>query len=173
MISRRHNSGKEVIERTAVPVVDVIDSLIKKRNINTTQKQFPITEEEIWGCVEYMLDAKSPGKNEDIDFTISYNQEGELCVNTESMTDWIYLTSLTYGRMFSPNLRDLNFLYGIGLENVMREILEDLQAGHSDFTSSALHRIVHRSFVKSYGELSPQDVHLLLTSLRGEESDCT
>ena len=173
MIIRRPKSGREVIERTAVPVTDVIDSLIRKRNINTTQQQFPITEDEIWGCVDYVLDAKNPGKNEKIDFTISYDEDGELCVNTESMTDWIYLTSLTYGRMFKPNLKDLNFLYSVGLENVMREILEDLQAGNTDFSSSALHDIVHRSFIQSYGELTPQDVRLLLSSLKGEESDYT
>ena len=173
MIIRRPKSGREVIERTAVPVTDVIDSLIRKRNINTTQQQFPITEDEIWGCVDYVLDAKNPGKNEKIDFTISYDEDGELCVSTESMTDWVYLTSLTYGRMFSPNTTDLNFLYCVGLENVMREILEDLKTGNTDFSSSALHNIVHKSFVKSYGELSGQDVILLLDSLTNGDNDET
>lgn len=173
MISKRPRSGKEVLERNAVPVLDVIDSLILKRDINTTLNQFPITEEEIWTCIEYWLDKKNPSKKEKLEFTISYDDNGELCVSTESMTDWIYLTSLTYGRMFSPNVRDLNFLYSVGLKNVMREILEDLKNNNTDFSSSALHEIVHESFVRSYGKLLPEDVYLLLDSLTEKSNDNT
>jgi uncharacterized protein (DUF433 family) len=173
MISKR-GSDKEVLERNAVPVDDVIESLVTKRDLDITLKQFPITDDEIWACVEYYLDQKKNGSRlAKIEISISYDTNNELCVSTESMTDWVYLTSLTYGRMFSPNTTDLNFLYCVGLENVMREILEDLKTGNTDFSSSALHNIVHKSFVKSYGELSGQDVILLLDSLTNGDNDET
>lgn len=160
-----------MIERSSVPVNDVVESLMLKRNLKVTKTQFPITPEEIWSCVEYAIDCKPAGANEYIKFDVHTDLNGELCVNTESMTDWVYLNSILYGRMFSPDEHDLNKMYAVGLENIMREILEDLLLENEDFTESALHNIVYKSFIDSYGDLDTNDVQYLLASLNGTYRD--
>jgi uncharacterized protein (DUF433 family) len=162
-----------VLDRTAVPLNDIINSLITKRNFRITRQQFPISNEEILAAIEYYIDHKSSGnaKHEKISFEVSTDDIGEINVNTESMTDWVFLNCLLYGHMFYPDLEDLNRLYAKGLENIVKEILQDLQQGNTDFKGSALHDLVYESFIESYGELKAIDIEMLLTSLGENPND--
>jgi len=171
MFSRRKQYKTTVIDESAVPVHNIIDSIIEDRDLTLTYKKFPVTEMEVFACVDFVLDREENNVREDfLNFAVDYSDDGVILINTESLSNWVFLTCLSYGHAMYPNVTDVNTIFSRGIEHIMYEVLSDLEEGNEDFKASRIHCIAYDSFCESYGEISDnkEEIYMLLKTLEAE-----
>jgi len=164
-ISKRAGSNRWFIDRTGTPVILVVDSVLNQRDLSYTQSLYPVTEEEIFGCVDFYLETKDLSPKDYIEFNVAHDENDVLDLTTSGITKWVYLSILSYGRIFDTKSTHCKDIYAKGLQNIFKDILTDLYKDETDFMQSKVHELVYNSFIKSYGEMSKEDVHYLLESL--------
>lgn len=164
-ISKRAGSQRWFIESTGTPVISVLDSLLEQRNLQYTRQCFPVTNEEIFDCVDFYLETKELSKSDFITFTVAKDENDVVDLTTSGITKWPFFSILSYGRIFNPKEERCKDIYASGLENIFKDILTDLYKNERDFLQSQIHELVYHSFIESYGELDATDIEYLLESL--------
>lgn len=164
-ISKRAGSKRWFIESTGTPVISVLDSLLAQRDLEFTRQSFPVTNEEIFGCVDFYLETKQLSDGDFIKFTVSKDENDVVDLYTSGITKWPFFSILSYGRIFDTEQEKCKEIYAKGLENIFKDMLTDLYKGERDFLQSQIHELVYNSFIDSYGELTHEDIEYLLESL--------
>jgi uncharacterized protein (DUF433 family) len=154
-----------VLERTAVPVNLIADQVSCRVSIERIMQRFPITESEIFECIETWCDIRDASENDFIKFDVEFSN-GDLNVMTMGISDWIYLSLVSQGKIYHPNTSDLQELFKLGIEQIIVDCLMDLRDGNTNFEMSELHDMIWAEFSRQYQEkLDVDKIQELLYSL--------
>ena len=128
-------------------------------------QRFPVTESEIFECVQAWCDIREPSENDYIKFDVEY-LEGDLNVMTMGISDWIYLSLVSQGKIYHNDINSLEELFKLGMEQCIVDCLMDLRDGNTNFEMSELHSMVWAEFQRQYTEkLDVDKIQELLYSL--------
>lgn len=169
MIGARGPKNTLVLERNCVAVNDICAAVINDDIPDRITERFPVTEEEIFECIDAYIDMRGPTENDFVEFEWDnmHGQDNEIDIDvtTTGISDWVYLSVLTYGKAFSPTERRFPELYARGLESIFTDCLEDIQSGNRQFEDvSKVHEIIFSSFEKVYKPVDAQRASELLNA---------
>jgi len=148
MIAGRGPQNVLVVDRTCVPVWEVCDQAIEHGSYEKVLQRFNITEKEIFECFDAFSDLNGPTGNDFIEFAPEeVSQEWDLDVITASISDWAFLTVISYGRTIDEKQTDLGELFTIGLAEIFKDCISDVADGHFNAGDvSAIHELVFMSY---------------------------
>ena len=86
----------------------------------------------------------------------------DIQLRTTAISDTMFLKLISFGRIFSPNVENIDELYNIGFKQVAIECYTDLVEGNLDFENSELHDIVFQAFDKCLENTARPEVILEL-----------
>jgi len=153
-----------VLERSAVPVNDVCDLVCSRQELATILRKFPISEIEVFECLDAWVDTRDASENDYIKFDVEFN-EGDLNVMTMGISDWMYLSLVVQGRVYFADVNDLEKLFTLGMEQVITDCLMDIRDGNTNYEMNELHRLIWDEFERTWGPVSVEKSKELLLSL--------
>ena len=166
MIETRGKEKTLVVANSAVPVFDVCESITRLTDVEELQTKFPISEEEIFECVETFLSLPQHAiddARDAIEFT--YDSESKN-FNFKSITDVLYFNLVLFGRIYEPKEKNFVRLTVVGLKNVLLECLTDMSKGNMSFKEIPMHNLIFNYLLSTSGEeINFTD---LLHALQGE-----
>lgn len=153
-----------VLERSAVPVNEIVDLVCSRQPLTTILRKFPIGEAEVFECCDCWVDTRDATENDYIKFDVQFTN-GDLDVMTMGISDWIYISLVNQGRVYFPEESNLEKLFMLGMEQVIADCLMDIRDGNTNFDMSELHRIIYEEFERTYGKVDVEKSKELLVSL--------
>lgn len=166
MISSRGPNNVLVVERSCVPVFEVCESVTARYTVDDLKARYQVTEDEIFECIDAFSDLYGPSSNDFIEFDCTESTKldfTDLDVDTVAVSDWVFLTIITYGRTLNMHSVDFSLLYEIGIEAIFVDCLRDIARGSIDYSDiSAIHSIVFNSFETQVQSISKQQAKQLL-----------
>lgn len=167
MISVRGPQQILVVDRVAVPVTAVCDAVIDLRTKSEVRSVLPITESELFGAIDAMVNIVGINHRDYINFSCDRQLE-DITVETDSVTDNVYLSALLFGYDLRPQEDHLFSLYAHGVESIMYDCLLDCSHGSTHYMHSELHSLIYDAFCKAFGEPTPDEILKLLECLIDE-----
>lgn len=168
MISGRGPHNVLVVDRTCVPVWEVCDQAIEHGDVEQLLKRFNITEREIFECFDAFSDLNGPTHKDFIEYEVDPDAEvgdWDLDVFTSAVSDWVFLTVITYGRTIYEAETDLSKLFTVGLSQIFKDCLTDISNGHfSSGDVSSIHELVFMSYQEQIREISTADATDILAN---------
>ena len=153
-----------VLSNSAVPVNDISDLVCSRQPLSTILRKYPVTEEEVFECLDAWVDTRDASENDYIKFDVEFSN-GDLDVMTMGISDWMYLSLVVQGRVYFPDNNDLEKLFMLGMEQVITDCLMDIRDGNSNFDMNELHRIIYEEFERTHGAVDEDKAGELLLSL--------
>jgi len=170
MISSRGPNHILVLDRLSLPIRDIADAVITKTNFSDICKKYLITVDEIYACIETFTETHGPSENDFIEIQCE-RIDGDIQVETAGLSDWVFLTALTYGRSLSENEDVIRRMFAFGLEAIMVDCLTDIKLNSDGYKHSQIHSMVFESFEQAYGTVSIDEVDMLLGTLYNEHDN--
>ena len=172
MIAGRGPHNVLVVDRTCVPVWEVCDQAIEHGDINQLLSRFNITEKEVFECLDAFSDLNGPTGNDFIEFADIRDEDEPdgsnddiLNVVTAAVSDWVFLTVITYGRTLRTDITDLTNLFAVGLSEIFRDCLTDISQGHFNSGDiSEIHELVFMSYQSQIRLINTADANRLLAN---------
>lgn len=169
MISARGPQNILVLDSVGVPISDVCEAVLRLEYLDKVTSKYLITPEEVYLAIETMCDTNPQTENDFVKFRIDTEDNGDIAVETSGLSDWVYLTIVTYGRMLMPEETRFRTIYAYGMESIMVDILTDLKQHKKDFENSVIHNLVYESFVDAFGPIKQEDIDMLLGTLHQDD----
>ena len=171
MISSRGPNHVLVLDRVGIKITEVCDFVLDAVDAEQVSKKFPINEEEIFECIDALVDSYGPSENDFLELSVSKNPvSDELDVTTKGVSDWVFLSAVSYGRVMNPSSSLFRELYGNALEQIVVDCLFDISTDVANYENSELHKIVFDSFVDVYGPVSKEKAIELLNIVNKAKS---
>jgi uncharacterized protein (DUF433 family) len=157
-IEARGEQGTLVLAASGVPIYDIADAVITEYNIDWICERYPVTTDEVFEVVDAMTNLlqdwgsglllANTGSAEHID------------LETVKVSDTVFFNLISYARQFNNKTTNLDTLYRIGLNNVIKEVYQALQAGtlHLVVETNELHNIVYEAILTVLGDLDPEQI---------------
>jgi len=168
MISTRGRNNSLVVDRTCVAVKDVCEAVSRYNTVEEIIQRFQVNETELFECIDTFTDINEISDKDFVKFEWE-DVEGNVDLNTTAVSDWVYLSVIGYGRVFSPECQTFRDLYSFGLEQIFMDCLKDVIDGNRNFEEvSSLHGMIFQSFEQVYGHVSSEKAQKLLVSWEGK-----
>lgn len=164
-ISTRGPRNTLVLDRNCVPVNTICDQLCIGTDIKVIQKRFTVSVDEIYSCAEAWVDTRTCTEQDFIKLSV-FSHDGEFDVSTTGITDFVFLSILTLGRLTHPEVTNANMLHAFGLESIITDCCFDIIGGNTHYEMSELHSIVFDEFTRNYGPVDKASAKELLRWLK-------
>ena len=165
MIVTRGPHQIPVIEPQAVPVDQIALELPNRKQLTGIAKRFNISVEEVNEAMNDYITRNDLDSSDYISFDCDTDGYGELNVTTTQVSPLMFLNALSYGSIFLPEDDFINNLYTKGVAEIIRECLEDIKSGSTDYECSLVHKIMIDAFQRSYGSVDDQEAASLLLQM--------
>ena len=165
MISTRGPNNILVLDSVGVPIEEVANSVLRLEFMDKVTNKYLISQEEVYQSIETLVDTTPMSENDFIEFRIDRENNGDIGVETNGLSDWVYFSVLSYGRMLMPNEQRFRTVYAYGMESIMVDILTDLKTHKNDYENSDIHRLIYHSFIDAYGPIKQEEIDMLLGTL--------
>ncbi len=159
MIETRN--GNLVVSNKSILVREVTSSICDRQPMDWLLKRFPLTTEDIFECVSTISDLDDFDNSQHIKI-VNDGDAQDIQLRTTAISDTMFLKLISFGRIFSPNVENIDELYNIGFKQVAIECYTDLVEGNLDFENSELHDIVFQAFDKCLENTARPEVILEL-----------
>lgn len=169
MISARGPQNILVLDSVGVPIAEVCDAVLRLEYLDKVMTKYMISEDEVFQAIDTLCDMNPRTENDFVKFRIDHEDNGDIGVETDGLSDWVYLKIITYGRMLMPQETRFRTIYAYGMETLMVDILTDLKTHSTDFEHSEIHDLVHKSFIEAFGPIKQEDIDMLLGTLHQDE----
>lgn len=168
MISTRGPQQIMVLERSAVPVHEIIGALCLYETIEEITTRYPVDENEIWVCAEIFADQLGPTDKDFIAMNVFEDAQGERHVETVNISDWVFVSCVMLGTDIhdgdeTPSIHEL---YAMGVEEAVTQCMDDLINDSDDFREVALLTMIWDGFEAAWEQLKPGAVQELLANMR-------
>lgn len=153
-INTRGDNNTLVLARSGVPIFDISDALLARKDISWICNRFPVTVDEVFYALETVADLLN-----DFEGGINVSNVGDydnIELETISINETVYFNILQYGRIDKPDMLDLDKLYSYGFTKVIKEIYQDLAEGKEYFKQHELHNVVYEALCKILPNVDPQ-----------------
>lgn len=153
MIETRGKEKIAVVSKSAVPVIDVCESVVMDQTLEVITRKFPVTRDEVFECMEFFLDtpdyALLPGR----DFIKFTFDERNHVFDVRAITDILFMSLITYANpiMNNPDA-DLEELALFGLRHSLLHCLELMCSGKTTFRKNPLHSIIFDCMLEQIGD---------------------
>ncbi len=152
-------NGTLVIGALKVPVRNVTDALLDRSPLAVIQKRFPVSEEEIFECLDAVADHDTIDIHDRLVVVNQSVEHDEITLATTSIADTIFLKVLQMGRNTNINITDINELYEIGFRTLAIESYEDQVNGNNQLEEiSDIHSIVNSAISNAVPDLEPSTI---------------
>lgn len=168
-ISTRGPRNILVLDKNCVPVNQVCDELCRDGNTKHISKRFNISADEIFACAEAWVDIREATPEDFIKLTV-YENDGEYDVSTTGISDYVFLSLLSTGRMMNPDVDNTSMLHAHGLESVITDCCFDIVGGQDHYKMSSLHNIVFTEFENKYKTIDAVAAKQVLRWLQIDEA---
>ena len=159
MIETRN--GNLVVSKKSILVRQVTSSICDRQPMDWLLKRYPLTKEDIFECIDTISDLDDFDNSQHIKI-VNDGDAQDIQLRTTAISDIMFLKLIAFGRIFSPNVDNIDDLYNIGFKQVAIECYTDLVEGNLDFENSELHDIVFQAFDKCLENTARPEVILEL-----------
>ncbi len=142
MIETRGKGRVLVVAKSAVPIFDVCESAIIRPDIDTVKNLYPVSEEEIFECLETFIGLPNHGLNKATDFIKFTYDEEKQNFDFSQVSDALFFHLVLFGRVFDPVESNFVNLSIIGLKHCLLECLTDMADGNTNFKSIPMHNMI-------------------------------
>lgn len=158
-VSARGPRNILVLDRTNVPVMEVCDAVAEHKTFDWIKTRYPITDNEIFECLETFVDVTRPNKNDKLELrSVPDDDEDGFEIEAAAITDRIYFLIVTYAKAMVTDCNNIYDLFRYGLEIIISESLNDVKNGHRSFEASEIHDIVFTAFEKMHQKNTGSDI---------------
>ena len=143
------------LENSGVLVKEIWDAVAEHKNVEWLTNRYPITEYEVFECIDALIDLTEPHENDFIQLKCTKGGVtiAETDIETVGITDRIFFSLVSYGRTFNNDVTDIQQLFVEGLITVVSECLADIKQGANDYLNSDLHVKVYNAFIEAYSKV--------------------
>jgi hypothetical protein len=167
-ISARGPRNVLVLDRNCVPIADVCDQLCIGGDHRLIQRRFAITMDEVYACAEAWTDVRKITEDDFISLSV-YENNGEFDVQTTGISDWIFLSLLSLGRLSHPEVDNPATQHAYGLESIITDCCFDIIAGEDHYKMCELHDCVFTEFEKKFHKVDANLARQILNWLKIDE----
>ena len=139
MIKTRNNTL--VIGKMSVPVRNITDSIIDRKDINYITKRFPVSAEEVFECIDTIADIETINGNGHLSVRNNGSSD-DIVLECTAISDVLWLQLIQYGKIFMSESNEFPLIFDKGFRMCAIECLDDIVNGKSDFENSELHSII-------------------------------
>ena len=130
-----------VIGKMSVPVRNITDSIIDRKNMNYITKRFPVSVEEVFECIDTIADIETFNGTGHLSVRNNGSND-DVVLECTAISDVLWLKLIQYGRIFASDIDTFHKLFDKGFRMCAIECLDDIVNDRTDFESSELHNIV-------------------------------
>ena len=130
-----------VIGKMSVPVRNITDSIVERKNMNYITKRFPVSVDEVFDCVDCIADIETFNGTGHLSVR-NNGSNNEIVLECTAISDVLWLKLIQYGRIFKSDVEEFHLLFDKGFRMCAIECLDDIVNDRTDFESSELHNIV-------------------------------
>ena len=147
------------LQSSGVLVKEIWDAVTEHKDVTWLLTRYPITVEEIFECIDALIDLTEPHENDFIELKCDQagNTIEDINIETVGITDRIFFMLVSYGKTFCPEETNIQNLFAEGLMTVISECLADIKQGSSDYTNSELHVKIYSAFIEAYSKVGSVD----------------
>jgi len=163
MIELRGHNDVPVVTGSAVPVADISDAVLDRKNLDWICNRYPVTVLDVFECIEFLADLH---KSYESGITL-YNKgtDNDIQIETISVNETMFFNLLDFGHSIDPGCVDFDKIYNTGLVTTIREIYSDIRNGIALYESSEFHVCVYDALYNEIGDIDPDEI---LSNLSGE-----
>lgn len=152
-IETRGNANQLVVSGSVVPVSDIGDAVLDRKNLDWLCKRFPISVDEVFQCIEIL--AEQCHQYKDGITLINRGNEKDILLETISVNETLFFGLIDYGHNVKPDMLDFDQIYNAGLVKVIEDIYFDIKSGETHFEVSELHDAVYQAIKLEIGDIDP------------------
>lgn len=115
-----------VIERSAVPVMDVVKAIGVGNEILELKELFPVNDKEIWESINYFcLNTQFDSRKEvfNVAKVTFYPDTHTVDLELLEISGEIYLRCVNRGKLLNPKIRSINNAFTNGLKHVVMQMI--------------------------------------------------
>lgn len=147
------------LESSGILVKEIWDAVAEHKDVHWLMNRYPITEHEIFECIDALIDLTEPHEHDFIELKCTNNGSSlnDIEIETVGITDRIFFSLVSYGKSFNNDILDIQTLFVEGLMMVISECLADIKLGENDYLNSDLHVKVYNAFIDAYSKVGSVD----------------
>ena len=147
------------LESSGILVKEIWDAVAEHKDVEWLMNRYPITEHEIFECIDALIDLTEPHDHDFIQLrcTRGGTAIADIDIETVGITDRIFFSLVSYGKTFNYDVIDIQHLFVEGLIMVISECLADIKQGANDYLNSDLHTKVYNAFIEAYSKVGSVD----------------
>jgi len=165
MISTRGPHQIMVLERSAVPIHEIIGAMCHHETLDDIKLRYPVDNNEIWVCAEIFADQLGPTDRDFVAMNVFLDDQGEQHVETVNISDWVFVSCAVMGADESDS-ENIHELYAVGVEMVVMDCIDDIINGNENFREVPLHSIVWDAFEVAWNDLKPGAIDEMIEKVR-------
>jgi len=115
-----------VIERSAVPVLDVVKAIGVGNEISDLKELFPVNDKEIWESINFFcLNTNFDTKKEvfNVAKVVFVPKDNEVELELLEITGEIYLRCVNRGKLLNPKIKSISSAFTNGLQHVVMQMI--------------------------------------------------
>lgn len=115
-----------VIERSAVPVLDVVKAIGVGNEISDLKELFPVNDKEIWESINFFcLNTNFDTKKEvfNVAKVVFIPKDNEVELELLEITGEIYLRCVNRGKLLNPKIKSISSAFTNGLQHVVMQMI--------------------------------------------------
>lgn len=158
-ITARGPRNHLVLERSGILIKEIWDAIADHKDTAWIKTRYPINDEEIFECIDALVDLTEPDDKDFIELTCTRTGDGpnDVELETRGITDRIFFSVVSYAKSVYVEDTDIQLLYTKGLMMLINDCLNDISNGVSTYLESDLHTKIYEAFVNAYGKVGSVD----------------
>ena len=155
MIASRNNHL--VVGKRAVLIRDITDSVCARNDIDFITRRFPVSESEVWECIDAIADIDRIGRGVHLKVSNTSQDRQNINLETVQISDIFFIKVIQFGKIFLPESNNFNKLFDKGFIKLATEVYGDLTQGVTTFEESDVHVVIHRAIDNAIGDTLTND----------------
>ena len=151
MIETRGENKIFVTSKSAIPISDICEAILTIQNYDELSKNFPVTIEEVFECIQFFLELPENRLMPEKNFVKFAFDVQESTFHIMSLTDIMFLHLILHARTIATNETNFETLCLIGINHIVVRCLVDTCSGENTFNHDPLHCIIFESMTNKIG----------------------
>ncbi len=158
-ISARGPKNHLVLQRSGILIKEIWDAIADHKDTAWLKTRYPITDDEIFECIDALVDLTEPDKKDFIELVCvrTGDAPNDVELETRGITDRVFFSVVSYAKALYNDETDIQLLYTKGLMMLINDCLTDISGGSTAYQECELHSKVYESFVEAYSKVGSVD----------------
>lgn len=152
MIESRGKNKTLVVSKSAVPVIDVCDAVIRYQDYNILKTKMPVSLAEVFECIELFIHMPEFPLQPGTDFIEFVYDKDKQVFEVVTLTDLLFLHLIMFGKDLRPGETSFEVLCGLAMHKCMLTALTDITSGKTMFRKNQLYSLIFDCMLEQIGK---------------------